>query len=128
MALGTIYRDAKIFTKAEKYFRKAYEADLLANDSIQKPYIESGYNLAQVTIDNGSNLKTGMDIVNKNLETDPENSLFLGLKGWGLFKQGNYSEALRYLKMSDQKSLYLDFEVNQHIQEVEKAIADQKHR
>ena len=128
MALGTIYRDAKIFTKAEKYFRKAYEADLLANDSIQKPYIESGYNLAQVTIENGSNLKTGMDIVNKNLETDPENSLFLGLKGWGLFKQGNYSEALRYLKMSDQKSLYLDFEVNQHIQEVEKAIADQKHR
>jgi tetratricopeptide (TPR) repeat protein len=66
-----------------------------------------------------------MDIVNKYLENDPNNALFLGLRGWGLYKQGKYDEALHYLKMSDQKSLYLDFEVYQHLQEVEKSVSIQ---
>ena len=54
--------------------------------------------------------------------------VFLDCKGWGLYKQGNYEEALNILK----KAYELDVNpvhrvtVSLHIQEVEKAIASQK--
>ncbi len=126
ITLGTIYQDANILDKAEEHFRKAYEANLQKNDSVQKGSFDPGYCLARLNINNDADVKEGMDIVNKNLEINPENSLFLGIKGWGLFKQGKYEEAIKFLKMSEQKSIFFDLEVYQHIQEVEKAISRKK--
>lgn len=126
ITLGNIYQDANILDKAEDHFRKAYETDLQKNDSLHESSFKPGYYLARLLINNDIDIKEGMGIADKNLEINPENPLFLGIKGWGLYKQGQYDEAIKYLKMSEQKSIFFDLEVYKHIQEVEKAIARQK--
>jgi tetratricopeptide (TPR) repeat protein len=126
ITLGNIYQDANILDKAEDHFRKAYETDLQKNDSLHEGSFKPGYYLARLLINNDINIREGIGIADKNLEINPENPLFLGIKGWGLYKQGQYDEAIKYLKMSEQKSIFFDLEVYQYIQEVEKAIASQK--
>jgi tetratricopeptide (TPR) repeat protein len=126
ITLGNIYQDANILDKAEDHFRKAYEANLQNNDSLQKASFESGYDLARLLINNDIDIKEGMEIANKYLAINPENPLFLGIKGWALYKHGQYDEAIKYLEMSEQKSIFFDLEVYQHIQEVEKATTGQK--
>ena len=82
-------------------------------------------NLAWFLIDNDLNVDEGMDLVNKALEIITENWYNLDTKGWGLYKQGRYEEALDVLKYAWELRPLYDHEGYWHIQEVEQAIANQ---
>jgi len=51
---------------------------------------------------------------------------FLEGKGWGLYKQGKYNEALELLEKCMDLSVYYRHSVYLKIEEVKKAIAGQK--
>jgi tetratricopeptide (TPR) repeat protein len=51
-------------------------------------------------IDKDRNIQEGMDLVNKALELTPDFYDYLHTKGWGLYKQGHYEEALEILQKS----------------------------
>jgi tetratricopeptide (TPR) repeat protein len=116
--LAEIFYSAGILDKAETNYRKAL--------SMQPDNPVRLNNLAYFLIDKDRNPAEGLEIVDKALKLSPDNYLFIDTKGWGLFKSGNYEEALKLLKKSDSlKPIYnhgLDF----HLQEVKKAIARQK--
>jgi TolB-like protein len=125
ITLGSIYQDANFLDKAEEYFREAYDQDHKKTDPGRKGFREADYRLARLIILDDTDISEGMEIVNRNLDINPDDWYFLGLKGWGLYKLGKYDEAIKVLKMADQKSVYFDFEVYQHIQEVEKTLSSQ---
>ena len=56
--------------------------------------------LAYFLIDKDQNIEEGIDLVNKALELSPDNYSALSVKGWGLYKQGKYNEALDLLQKS----------------------------
>jgi tetratricopeptide (TPR) repeat protein len=67
-----------------------------------------------------------MVTIDKALELSPYNYLYLDTKGWGLYKQGKYQEALAFLQKSwDLKPIY-DHDVNLHLEAAKKAVAGQK--
>ena len=84
-------------------------------------------NLASFLIDKDRNINEGLELIDKALELSPDNYNFTDIKGWGLYKQGKYEEALKLLEKSwDLKPYYFDCGINIHIEEVKKAIANQK--
>jgi hypothetical protein len=57
---------------------------------------------------------------------NPDNYEYLDTKGWGLFKQDKYQEALEVLQKSwDLKPVY-DHDIYLHLEAVKKAFANQK--
>jgi tetratricopeptide (TPR) repeat protein/AraC-like DNA-binding protein len=56
--------------------------------------------LAYFLIEKDRNIEEGMSLVNKVLELNPESYNALSVKGWGLYKQGKYKEALDMLQKS----------------------------
>jgi tetratricopeptide (TPR) repeat protein len=55
---------------------------------------------------------------NKALEVSPDNYLYLDTKGWGLYKQGKYQEALELLEKSWSLKPIFDEDVYLHLEEV----------
>jgi tetratricopeptide (TPR) repeat protein len=124
--LGCLYKEANILDKAEVHLRNAYRSLLQEKDSIQRNIPYPSFTLADLLINNDIDLNEGMGIVSKSLEIDPDSWALLGLKGWGFYKQGKNEEAIQFLRMAEEKSPDFDFDLYQHIQEVEKALASQK--
>ena len=117
--LAGIYSEAGIPDKAEEYFCKALSLEPEASERMD--------DLAWFLIDTDRNVDEGLELNNKALELSPDHYLYLDTKGWGLYKQGKYEEALEILEKSwDLKSRYYDHELYLHLEEVKKAIADQK--
>jgi tetratricopeptide (TPR) repeat protein len=115
--IGYIYAGAKLFDQAEIYLRQALKLDP------QDPELLNG--LAWFLIDNEINVDEGVSLIEKALELDADDWNLLDTKGWGLYKQGKYDQALKFLKESwDVRPVY-EHEVYLHIQEVEKALANQ---
>jgi tetratricopeptide (TPR) repeat protein len=113
-----IYSDANIPDKAEEYYRHALS---LEPDNPDRLNI-----LAFFLIEKDRNLTEGMVTIDKALELSPYNYLYLDTKGWGLYKQGKYQEALAFLQKSwDLKPIY-DHDVNLHLEAAKKAVAGQK--
>jgi tetratricopeptide (TPR) repeat protein len=85
--------------------------------------------LAYFLINSGLNLTEGMELVKKALELSPDNYEFLHTKGWGLYKQGKYKEALDILQKSwdlrRQNAVY-DHKAYLHLEAAKKAVANQK--
>jgi tetratricopeptide (TPR) repeat protein len=109
----------EIYNKAEEYFREQYS--LYPESPAVLNY------LAWFLIETDRNVAEGLKLVNKALEKAPDSPYFLDCKGWGLYKQGKYREALEVLE----KAYALDNPghweaVYDHILEVKKAIAGQK--
>jgi tetratricopeptide (TPR) repeat protein len=114
--IGWMYSDANITDKAEVHFRKAHE---------QKPQKTWWiFSLAQLLINNDINIEEGMELVQKGLNIQPDNSFLLWAKGRGLYKQGNYEEAVQLLKSVQEKFVSFQYELNQHLQEAEQALAN----
>jgi tetratricopeptide (TPR) repeat protein len=90
--LASIYSDAGMFNEAEKYFRQALTLEP------ENPWNLN--NLAYFLIDKDRNIDEGLKLVNKALEISPDSYDFLDTKGWGLYKQGRYQEALEILQKS----------------------------
>jgi tetratricopeptide (TPR) repeat protein/TolB-like protein len=87
-----IYDFAGMADKSEEYFRKALSLEpenfLLMNQ------------LAYFLIDKDRNINEGLELVEKVLEKNPEAMNAMHIKGWALYKQGKYKEALDLLQKS----------------------------
>ena len=116
-AIGLIYKEAKQFNKAVDIFR-----DNIAKDP-QKPWSKS--QLGFILIDNEINVDEGMELINQALEVEPDNWDFLYTHGLGLYKQGQLEESLDILKKSWEARPDYNHNYCLHIQEVEKALANQ---
>ena len=119
-ALGGLFSDAEYFVRAEKEYRKALalasEKDNILN------------NLAWMLIDHDIDLNEGLKLIDRALKISPSDYLYLDTKGWGLYKQEKYDEALNILQKAwDLRPIY-DHEIYLHIQEAEQALASQNQR
>ncbi|MBS0010465.1 MAG: tetratricopeptide repeat protein, partial [Bacteroidales bacterium] len=114
-SLGRIYLRAGMLEKAEKYYRQAL--------SLQPEGPARMNNLAYILIDNEINIEEGLELAGKALESEPDNYLYLHTKGWGLYKQGNYEEALKYLERSWELKPIYDHDVFLHLEAARKALA-----
>jgi tetratricopeptide (TPR) repeat protein len=107
--------------KAEEYYRKAL--------SLEPDKPGRMNDLAFLLIDSERNLTEGINLVDKALELKPDNYLFLHTKGWGLYKQGKYWEALNMLQKSwdlrREKAVY-DHQAYLHLEAAKKAVAGLK--
>jgi tetratricopeptide (TPR) repeat protein/TolB-like protein len=117
-SLASIYFEADMPDKAEEYYRQAL--------SHQPDNPEGLNNLARFLIDKGRNVEEGLNLNGKALALKPDSYSYLDCKGWGLYKQGKYTEALEILNKSDSLKPVYDHELYLHIQEVKKAIAGRK--
>ncbi len=116
--LGGIYLLTGMKDNAEKYYRKAL--------SLQPGSPARQNDLAYFLINNREDDAEGLELAGKALKSDPDNYKYLDTKGWGLYKQGKYKEALDLLKKSwDLRPVY-DYSIYSHLQEAEKAVEGQK--
>jgi tetratricopeptide (TPR) repeat protein len=119
--LAIIYWEAGITDQAEIYLRKALALEP-ENRRMQSI-------LAYFLIDKDSNNNEGLELINKALVLSPDNYEYLDTKGWGLYKQGKFKEALEILQKSwdlrRQKAIY-DHEAFLHLEAAKKAVASQK--
>ena len=85
--------------------------------------------LAYFLIDKDRNINEGLELVDKALELSPDNYNYLHTKGWGLYKQGKYQEALEILQKSwdlRMKNAIYNHEAFLHLEAAKKAVAGQK--
>jgi len=116
--LGEIYLEANVLDSAIRYHRLT-----LANDPANhyKKYL-----LAWILIDNDIKLDEGMSLIDSALKIEPENYLYLDAKGWGLFKQGNYSEAYELINTAWKKRTFYEHRIFLHKEEVKRKISEEK--
>jgi len=120
-SLAEICSEAGKFQKAEEIYRQAL--------SLEPENPMRINNLAYFLIDNDQNIAEGMELIDKVLELGPENFNLQDTKGWGLYKQGKYQEALEILQKSWNSRLQ-DAVYNHlaylHLEAAKKAVAGQK--
>jgi len=120
-SIASIYSDAGILDKAEEYYRQAL--------SMEPENPMRMNNLAWFLIDNDKNITEGMDLIDKALVLSPDDYTKIDTKGWGLYKQGKYQEALEILQKSwnlrMEKARY-SHESFLHLEAAKKAVASQK--
>jgi Tfp pilus assembly protein PilF/TolB-like protein len=104
--------------EAEEYYRKALsfepENPVRMND------------LAKVLVENKQKVKESMELIDKALKSSPDNWAVLDTKGWGLYKQGKYQEALKLILKADSLKPVYSQDIYDHLVEVKKTIAGQK--
>ena len=83
--LGNAYFELERFEDAISAYSRALELD----DAI----LQAGYNLARVYIETGR-MSKGIEILEKMLEADPENSVLLSTVAWAEYRSGNLIAAL----------------------------------
>jgi uncharacterized protein HemY len=80
-------------------------------------------------INKDRNISEGLELVDKVLKLDPNDYDYLHTEGWGLYKHGEYQEALEILQKSwdlrREKAIY-NHEAYLHIEAAKKAVAGQK--
>ncbi|MFO7851077.1 MAG: hypothetical protein ACQERS_02695 [Bacteroidota bacterium] len=111
--LGRIYLRAGMLRKAEKKYREAL--------SLQPGSATRMNDLAYILIDKEINIEEGLELVEKALSVDPDNYQYLDCKGWGLYKQGNYKEAVKFLEKSWELKPVYDHEIYLHLEAAKKA-------
>jgi len=116
-----IYTEGGILDKAETILRET-----LSLESENPIRINS---LAYFLINEERNIKEGLELADIALKLRPDNYNFLHTKGWGLYKQGKYREALEILQKSwnirREKSVY-DHEPFLHLEAAKKVVASLK--
>jgi tetratricopeptide (TPR) repeat protein len=128
-SLASIYSEAGMLDKAEAYYRKAHvmlqdNPGELSSMQINNPYRLN--NLTWFLIDKGRNITEGLELADKALILQPDNYLYLDCKGWGLYKQGKYEEALKFLEKSWSLKPVYDHDIYLHLEAAKKAVAGQK--
>ena len=115
--VGYIYTEANLIDEAEIIYRQGLALDPLNPSRM--------HDLAWLLIEKDINVDEGLELVQRALELRPDNWYYLDTRGWGLYKQGRYEEALKVLTDAwDLRPIY-DHDGYLHIQEVEKALAGQ---
>jgi len=119
--LAKVYSDADIIDQAEIFFRETLALEPEVPDIMNF--------LAYFLIDKDRNINEGLELADKALELSPENYDCLHTKGWGLYKQGSYQEALETLQKSwdlrREQAIY-DHVAFLHLEAAKKAVANQK--
>jgi tetratricopeptide (TPR) repeat protein len=119
--IAEAYAEAGLLVKAEWYYRIAisFESD--------KP--DRMNNFAYFLINNKRNINEGLQLVNKALELKPNNYNYLHTKGWGLYNQNKFLEALDVLQKSwnirREKAVY-NHEAWLHLEAAKKVVSEQK--
>ncbi len=83
-------------------------------------------NLANLLIEKELNISEGMELIEKALEMRPDSYTLLHAKGLGLYKQGNYKEALEIQQKSwdlRRELAVYDHEAFLNLEEAKKAVA-----
>ena len=82
------------------------------------------FNLVNFLINKDRNVVEGLKLIDEALEQNPDNFNYLDAKGWGLFKQGDYEEAQKFINRSDSLKPIYNHRIFLHKQEIEKVIAE----
>jgi TolB-like protein len=90
--MALIYSDVGMLEKAEENFRKGYSLNP-GNQGIISNY---AYSL----IDNNLDVDKGLELINNELKEDSGNAILLDIKGWALYRQKKYGEALKLLEQA----------------------------
>jgi tetratricopeptide (TPR) repeat protein len=114
--LAGIYEEAKMLDEAEEYYRKAL--------SLEPENPLRLNNLAWFLIDNDRNIDEGIELINRALKLSPDVYYMVDTKGWGLYKQGKYQEALKLLQKSWDLYPIYDHEAFLHLEAAKKVVAN----
>jgi TolB-like protein/Tfp pilus assembly protein PilF len=117
-AVAVIYSEAGLLDKADEFYRLAL--------SLEPDNPTRLNNLAWFLIDKDRNISEGMGMIDKVLQLSPNNFYFVDTKGWGLYKQGRFEEALKLLEKNWNLRPIYDHEIYLHLEAAKKAIASQK--
>jgi tetratricopeptide (TPR) repeat protein len=112
--LGRLYLNED-YLEAEKHFRVAYQYD--------PENVEKMGALAWVLIRNSLRIDEGMALIEKAIEADPRNAIYIHQQGYGYYLKGDYEDALFNLYSARELYQAYSYELDQHIQMVEEAIA-----
>jgi len=115
LTMAVINSDAGLYDKAEEYFKKAISSEPGNPDII--------FLYASSLIENDLNVSRGLELIDNVLKLNPDNGVYLDTKGWGLYRQHKYNEALELLEKA-----YLmipSYEIKAHIDSVNKAVNNQ---
>lgn len=115
--IGTLFMTTD-YVEAEKYLRTASHYD--PEDQEKKGA------LAWVLIRNALKIKEGMKLIAEALEADPGNAAFIHYQGYGYYLQGNYQKALENLRKASDLSLDYNFDLENHLKLVEKALTSEQ--
>ena len=115
------YNRAGVLDKAEEYYREALSLDPGNPDRIN--------DLAYFLIEKDRDIDEGLELADKRLALVPEDFYVMHTKGFGLYKQGKYREALEILQKSwdlrMERAVY-SHEAYLHLEAAQKAVANQK--
>jgi TolB-like protein/Tfp pilus assembly protein PilF len=117
-SVASIYWESGFLDKAEEYDRQALS---LKPDN---PGLMSI--LASLLIDKDRNINEDLELADKALDLKPNSVALLDTKGWGLFKQGKYEEALKLLEKADSLKTVYGHTLYLHLEAAKKAVAIQK--
>jgi tetratricopeptide (TPR) repeat protein len=112
--MATGFSETGKIDMAEEYYREAL--------SLEPGKPERMNDLAFLLIDSERNLPEGMELIDKALESNPDDYRYLDCKGWGLYKQKKYREALELLERSWELKPVYKHEIFLHLEAAKKAI------
>lgn len=141
--IGNIYRAAGQIPKAVEIYRQAIEIRLKQGPAIDTILYGGNNlywyyaNLGEMLVVNDTNIEEGMEYINKarelSKEIQPDHPEILRIYGHGLFKQGDYEQALLILRKAEEGTTIDDRfyfgdppKLTRLIAEVEEAIASQQ--
>jgi tetratricopeptide (TPR) repeat protein len=113
--IGSIYLESGLLDKAEEYLRKAR--------SMESENPVKMNTLAYFLIDKEININEGMELIDKALESNPDEYDWLDTKGWGLYKLGKYHEAMKLLQKADSLKPIYSQDIYMHLEAAKKAVA-----
>jgi TolB-like protein len=119
--LGYLYYDAGMPEKAELYYRKAYSLEPGNPDRMS--------DLANFFINSNRNLSEIPELMDKAIvlaKSKTDYYDYLNTKGWGLYKQGKYKEALEILQKCWDQAPFKVYSIKSHYEEAKMAIEAQK--
>lgn len=117
MNLGSIYEQAGLLEQAESYYREFMALD---------PEYAWAYNsLAYLLIEYDLNVDQGVELARKALELLPDDAFILDTYGWGLYKRGQFTEALETLERAWELLPLYDHNCYTHLQAAREAADSQ---
>ncbi len=115
---GYIYEMAGMPDKSEEYFRKALSLEPESPGRMNA--------LAYFLIDSDRNLEEGIELAERAVKLAPNGTFSNLAKGWGLYKQGKYKEALQFLEKADSLKTIYNHKLYLNLEEAKKAVAGLK--
>jgi TolB-like protein/AraC-like DNA-binding protein/cytochrome c-type biogenesis protein CcmH/NrfG len=116
--VGDIYNMAGMLDIAEGYYRKSFSLE--PENPGRMSY------LAEFFIYANRNLNEVPDLMDKAMKlahTKTDYYNYLNTKGWSLYKQGKYKEALEVLEKTWNEAPFKLYSIKSHLEEVRKAVA-----